>query len=89
MTNGGFQSTLNENITRSTAIEREYKMSATTTQTSITHKISVTSKTANYEILSGDTSGFILTQATIISEPYFDAQTAKNVTGLVGKLICY
>lgn len=42
----------------------------------------VTSKTTNYEIFGDDTS---LTQATIISEPYFDAQTPRNVTGLVGK----
>ncbi|KAG5673543.1 hypothetical protein PVAND_003583 [Polypedilum vanderplanki] len=52
-------------------------------QSSIIGKISVTSTTTNYEILSDDTSGY--TQATIISEPYFDAQTSKNVTGLVGK----
>lgn len=35
--------------------------------------------------MSDDTSSFHLTQATIISEPYFDAQTPRNVTGLVGK----
>lgn len=45
----------------------------------------VTSKATNYEILGDDTSGYGLTQATIISEPYFDAQTPRNVTGLVGK----
>lgn len=46
----------------------------------------VTSKaTTNYEILSDATSSSGLTQATIISEPYFDAQTPRNVTGLVGE----
>lgn len=89
MTNGGFQSTLNENFTRYPAIDDYRTPSTMVTQASIIHKISVTSKTTNYEILSDDTSGFSLTQATIISEPYFDAQTPKNVTGLVGKLIWY
>lgn len=87
MTNGGFQSTLNENFTRSTAIDEYQTASTTVTQTSIIPKISVTSNTTNYEILSDDRSGFSLTEATIISEPYFDSQTPKNVTGLVGKLI--
>lgn len=87
MTNGGFQSTLNENFTRSTAIDEYQTASTTVTQTSIIPKISVTSNATNYEILSDDRSGFSLTQATIISEPYFDSQTPKNVTGLVGKLI--
>lgn len=44
----------------------------------------VTSRTTNYEIL-GDESSHDSTQATIVSEPYFDAQTPRNVTGLVGK----
>ena len=89
MTNGGFQSTLNENFTRITAIDEYQTASTTVTQTSISvkQKISVTSNATNYEILADDTSGFSLTQATVISEPYFDAQTPKNVTGLVGKLI--
>ncbi|CAG9809685.1 unnamed protein product [Chironomus riparius] len=85
MTNGGFQSTLNENFTRSTAIDEYQTASTTVTQTSIIHKISVTSTPTNYEILSDDKSGFSLTQPAIISEPYFDSQTPKNVTGLVGK----
>jgi hypothetical protein len=29
--------------------------------------------------------GNVLTPTPIISEPYFDTQTLKNVTGLVGK----
>lgn len=87
MTNGGFQSTLNENLTRSTAIDEYQTASSTVTQTSIIAKISVTSNPTNYEIQSVDRSGLSLTQATIISEPYFDSQTPKNVTGLVGKLI--
>lgn len=45
----------------------------------------VTSKTTNYEIWGDDTSGYSLSQPTISSEPYFDAQTPRNVTGLVGK----
>lgn len=59
--------------------------STTATWTQITRTTAVTSKTTNYEILGYDTSGYGLTQATIISEPYFDAQTPRNVTGLVGK----
>lgn len=54
------------------------------TSVPITRIIAVTSRATNYEILGDDTSG--LTQATIISEPYFDAQTPRNVTGLVGEL---
>jgi len=46
--------------------------------------ITVTSTTTNYEILADDTNSYGLTQATVISEPYFDAQTPRNVTGLVG-----
>jgi hypothetical protein len=88
MTNGGFQSTLNENFTRSTAIDEYQTASTSVTQPSIIHKISVTSTATNYEILSDDRGGFSLTQtATTVSEPYFDSQTPKNVTGLVGKLI--
>jgi len=87
MTNGGFQSTLNENSTRSTAIDEYQTASTTVTQASIIHKISVTSTAINYEIRSDDRGGFSLTQASTVSEPYFDSQTPKNVTGLVGKLI--
>lgn len=62
---------------------------ATETSIIIT-KISVTSNaTSNYETLTDNTSGYSLTQATIISEPYFDTQTPKNVTGLVGKSISW
>jgi hypothetical protein len=56
-----------------------------TTLPPITRIISVTSKATNYEILRDDTNGGGHTQATIISEPYFDAQTPRNVTGLVGE----
>lgn len=47
----------------------------------------VTSKnstpTISQEMLSDD--GNVLTPTPIITEPYFDTQTLKNVTGLVGK----
>lgn len=39
--------------------------------------------TTSSEMLNDD--GNVLTPTPIISEPYFDTQTLKNVTGLVGK----
>lgn len=75
ITNGGFQSSVNNNST-----------SNLTTAASPIMITPVTSRTTNYEILADEMSDHGLTQATIISEPYFDAQTPRNVTGLVGKL---
>lgn len=60
-------------------------LTATATLAPTTRIITVTSRTTNYELLGDDTSNYGLTQATIISEPYFDSQTPVNVTGLVGK----
>jgi hypothetical protein len=87
MTNvGSLQSTMSEHAHLARATTTIHPASAAAAaRSSIIGKISVTSTATNYEILSDDTSGF--TQAAIISEPYFDAQTSKNVTGLVGKLI--
>jgi hypothetical protein len=88
MTNvGSLQSTMSEHahLARATTTIHPASAAAAAARSSIIGKISVTSTATNYEILSDDTSGF--TQAAIISEPYFDAQTSKNVTGLVGKLI--
>ncbi|CRL03849.1 CLUMA_CG016979, isoform A [Clunio marinus] len=83
ITNGGFQSTADENTASVNLTTTSFR--STSTSSPITKIIAVTSKATNYEILSDDTSSQALTQPTIISEPYFDAQTPRNVTGLVGK----
>jgi hypothetical protein len=87
MTNGGaFSSSADEHNTSTNLTATAFRSAtATTALAPITKIIAVTSKTTNYEILRDDTSSYSLTQATIISEPYFDAQTPRNVTGLVGK----
>ena len=77
ITNGGSQITVDEHSNKINL----------STMAPITRITAVTSKATNYEIPSDDTSNSSLTQATIISEPYFDAQTPKNVTGLVGELL--
>lgn len=85
ITNGGFQSSIDEHNTSTNLTATAFRSTATTATTPITKIIAVTSRATNYEILGDDTSSLGLTQATIISEPYFDAQTPRNVTGLVGK----
>lgn len=40
--------------------------------------------TRNFEMLNDD--GHAVTPTSVIIEPYFDTQTLKNVTGLVGKV---
>lgn len=72
ITNGGLQSSTDTN-------------SSIFNITSTTRMMPVTSRTTSYEILGDESSDHGFTQATIISEPYFDAQTPRNVTGLVGK----
>lgn len=83
ITNGGYQSSMDErnSIMNTTATA----LGSFSSTEAITKIFAVTSKTTNYEILSDDTSSYGLTQPTIISEPYFDAQTPTNVTGLVGR----
>lgn len=79
ITNGGFQSSIDE-------YSSGMNLTATTALSPITRIISPTSRTTNYEIHGDDTNGGNgLTQPTIVSEPYFDAQTPRNVTGLVGE----
>ena len=90
ITNGGFQSSADENnmsmnLTGTTFRGPGTSSTTTTTLIPITRIITLASRTTNYEILSDDTNHFGLTQPTIISEPYFDVQTPRNVTGLVGK----
>jgi hypothetical protein len=41
--------------------------------------------TINYELFEEESHNIVITQPTIIPEPYFDAMTPRNVTGLVGK----
>lgn len=41
--------------------------------------------TINYELFEDESNNMVITQPTIIPEPYFDAMTPRNVTGLVGK----
>lgn len=78
ITNGGYQSSANNNGSLS-------NLTITTSASLILRTMAVTPSTTNYEILGDETNGHGLTQATIISEPYFDAQTPRNVTGLVGE----
>jgi hypothetical protein len=84
ITNGGYENSINDNHTI-------MNKSATTTSPhrptprimTVTSK-STTTTTTNYENFVDESNG--LTQATIITEPYFDSQTPRNVTGLVGKI---
>jgi hypothetical protein len=84
ITNGGYENSINDNHTI-------MNKSATTTSPhrptprimTVTSRTTTTT-TTNYENLVDESNG--LTQATIITEPYFDSQTPRNVTGLVGKL---
>lgn len=85
ITNGGYENSINDNhhtiMNRSAATASPQSAGQRPTSRIMT----VTSRTTNYENLVDDTNGLSLTQATIISEPYFDSQTPRNVTGLVGK----
>jgi hypothetical protein len=89
ITNGGFQSSADENNMSMNLTGTTYRGSTTSTTTTtlipITRIITPASRTTHSGILGDDTSSYGMTQATIISEPYFDAQTPRNVTGLVGK----
>lgn len=88
ITNGGFQSSTDDFATTMNATGTGLHSTTSTTTTTlipITKIITFTSTTASYEILPDETNNSDLTPATIINEPYFDTQTPKNVTGLVGK----
>lgn len=82
ITNGGYENSINDNHTIMN------KSAATTSPHRPTPRImtvtSIMTTTTNYENSMDESNG--LTQATIITEPYFDSQTPRNVTGLVGKL---
>lgn len=75
---------MDEKIANTTPTGFYSAVTTTTTLIPITKIITASSRTTNYEIPGDDTS-YDLTQPTITSEPYFDAQTPRNVTGLVGK----
>jgi hypothetical protein len=90
ITNGGFQSSADENNTSMNLMGTAFRGSVTSSTTTttlipITRIITLASKTTNHESLSDDMNNFAVTQPTIISEPYFDVQTPRNVTGLVGE----
>lgn len=83
ITNGGYENSINDNhaiMNRSAATASPQSTAHHRPTTS--RIMAVTSKTTNYDNTPDGSSS---TQATIISEPYFDPQTPRNVTGLVGK----
>lgn len=83
ITNGGYENSINDNHAIMNRSAATASPQSTGHHRATARIMTVTSKTTNYDNNPPDGSG--TTQTTIISEPYFDSQTPRNVTGLVGK----
>lgn len=83
ITNGGIQSSSDDY--NPNAVVGVTKLAVTPSSTTSTIPTFRSVTTINYELFEDESNNMVITQPTIIPEPYFDAMTPRNVTGLVGK----
>lgn len=85
ITNGGIQSSSSEDYNHNSVVGAAKFAITPSTTTNLPSTAFRSITTINYELFEDESNNMVITQPTIIPEPYFDAMTPRNVTGLVGK----